>query len=277
MKKTLFDLYTAAFPDYPITEEKFAWITDPDTAQIIERKIGDSPAGFAVIRGNSVSMLCVDEEHRRHGIGTSLLSEAESVIRANGGKKITLGQGDGYIFQGVPEENSGAVEFFTHHGYSADWSSENMRLDLRKFDHSKLNIYPCPADVAFRLAEKSDHAELLAAVAEVDGDWVKYFEDSDEPVLLAVRDGKIVGFEFLSTEDVRFTFEGEKTGSVGCVGVIPEARRCGIGLRMVAEGLHRLKEQGCTSAELLYVELVEWYSQLGFKTMHRQWMGEKVI
>lgn len=275
MKQTLFDLYTNSFPDYPVSSETFADITDG--AQIIERYVGTSLAGFAVVRGNSLSILCVEEVHRRKGIGTTLLAEAENMIRTNGGEKITLGQGSGYIFQGVPEENEGAVEFFKKHGYTADWTSENMRLDLRNFDISDLQIHPCPDDVTFRLAEKSDHAELLAAVVSVNGNWVKYFENSDDPVLLAVRENMIVGFEFLSTEDVRFRFSGEVTGSVGCVGVLPQARRHGIGLRMVAEGLHRLKAQGCTSVELLYVALVDWYARLGFETMHRQWMGRKVI
>lgn len=274
MKKTLFNLYLKSFPDYPVSEDTFAEITDG--AHVIERYTDADLAGFAVVRGNSISILCVDEAHRRKGVGTSLLREAEEIIRRGGGEKITLGQGNGYIFQGVPAESEGAVEFFKHHGYTADWTSVNMRLDLRKFDKSALKIHHCPVDVTFRLAEKSDHDELLAAVAAVNENWLKYFENSDDPVLLAVRGGTIVGFEFLSTEDVRFTFAGEMIGSVGCVGVIPEARRSGIGLRLVAEGLHRLKAQGCTSVELLYVALVEWYARLGFETMHRQWMGEKV-
>lgn len=273
MKKTIFELYTRAFPDYPVSEQTFAEITDG--AHIIERYADDSIAGFAVVRGDSVSILCVDEAYRRQGIGSSMLCEAENYIRKNGGGTITLGQGNGYIFQGVPEENSGAVEFFKHHGYSADWSSENMRLDLRKFELSELKIHPCPTDVTFRYAAPDDHRELVEAVAEVSRNWVKYFENSDEPVLIAVRGGRIVGFEFLSTRDVRFSFAGEKCCSVGCVGVIHEARRQGIGLRMVAEGLDLLKLQGCTSAELLYVELTEWYARLGFRTIHRQWMGKK--
>lgn len=271
---TLYDLYTLAFPAYPVTEETFTEITDG--AQIITRYAGDILTGFAVVRGNSVSILCVREEFRRQGIGSSLLHEAETYIKTNGGGKITLGQGPGYIFQGVPEENPGAVDFFKHHGYTADWSSENMRLDLRSFDPAKLKIHPCPDDIAFRFSEKSDLPALLDAVAEVDEEWVQYFVNGDEPVLLAVRGSQIVGFEAVSTY-VRFAFANEKAGSVGCVGVIPSARKRGIGLRMVAEGLTKLRGMGCTSAELLYVELVDWYARLGFETIHTQWMGYKKI
>lgn len=275
MKKKLFELYLKCFPDYPVSEETFDELVFDGSARVIERHDGGDIVGFAVVRGSSVSLLCVAEAHRRKGIGSSLLIEAENEIAQKGSEKITLGQGDGYIFQGVPEENEGAVEFFEKHSYSADWSSVNMRLDLRDFDLSDLNIHPCPADVTFRLAESDDHTALLAAVSSVNENWVKYFENSSDPVLLAVQNGTIVGFEFVSTEDVRFAFAGEKIGSVGCVGVIPEARRQGIGLQLVAQGLAKLKDQSCTSAELLYVALVDWYAGLGFKTMHRQWMGRK--
>lgn len=271
----LYSLYTHSFPDYPVSEETFTEITAG--AHVITRHDGDTLTGFAVVRDNSISILCVHEDYRRRGIGSSLLEEAESHIKQNGGTKITLGQGSRYIFQGVPEENPGTVDFFKHHGYTADWSSVNMRLDLREFDPAKLTIHQCPTDVSFRYAEDGDTDELLKAVSEVNKNWVKYFLRGSDPVLLAVRGGRIIGFEFVSAKDVRFEFAGEKSGSVGCVGVVPSARRHGIGLQMVAQGLARLKEDGCTSSELLYVALVDWYSQLGFKTMHTQWMGRKEI
>ena len=38
-----------------------------------------------------------------------------------------------------------------------------------------------------------------------------------------------------------------------------------------------VKEQGCSSIELLYVALVDWYQKVGFQVNQRQWMGEKIL
>lgn len=273
----LYSLYRRTFPGYPVTEAVFSRIVDRNAAVLTSNDEHGNVIGFAVVREHSISLLCVDEAHRRHGIGSNLLGLAEKHIKHSGGERITLGQGNGYIFQGVPEEHPEAVVFFQKHGYTAEWSSVNMRIDLTAFDPAAVNIPLCPDGLSFRYACADDKAELLRAVASVDENWLKYFNRGTDPVLIAVRNGKIVGFEFVSTEDVRFDFPGEKSGSVGCVGVIPFERRHGIGLRMVAEGLSELKKHGCTMSELLYVELADWYARLGFEIMHRQWMGTKEI
>ena len=46
---------------------------------------------------------------------------------------------------------------------------------------------------------------------------------------------------------------------------------------MVAHGIQWLKNQSCTLIELRYVWLEKWYGKLGFQTVARQWMGEKML
>ena len=94
---------------------------------------------------------------------------------------------------------------------------------------------------------------------------------------MAELDGTIAGFEVLSTDGGYFTAPNQLGGSVGCVGVVPHMRERGIGLEMVSHGVQWLKEQGCDVVELRYTWLESWYGKLGFKTVSRQWMGEKTL
>ena len=129
----LYSLYTRAFPSYPESPESYGCITDENANILTSSDSDGNLLGFAVVRGNTVSLLCVDEAHRRQGIGSDLLGLAEEHIRNAGGDTVTLGLGFGYIFQGVPEDHKEAVEFFAHRGYTSDWTSVNMRLNLCTF------------------------------------------------------------------------------------------------------------------------------------------------
>lgn len=273
---TLYHLYTISFPEYPVSGARFAKMTDR-AEKIITRTLDQHVVGFAVLNKENITLLCVDPDYRKRGVGSSLLAEAEQEIAGNGSKKITLGCGNGYILQGVPEEHPEAAAFFQKRGYTADWSSINMRLDLSSFDIHNLQIPPCPSDVVFRLACENDMPAVLDAVRDVNENWLQYYRQPSGPVVVAEQNGSIVGFEILSAGNSCFTADGEIVGSVGCVGVIHSAREQGIGLRMAAAGLEHLKEMGCTSAELLYTWLADWYGKLGFETMHTQWMGYKEI
>ena len=96
-----------------------------------------------------------------------LLAQAEEHTKSQGHSQVVLGQGPHYLFQGVPEENPGAVEFFQKRGYQAAWSSVNMRLDLAGYDPGQVDIPPVPEGVAFRLleADRVLHKVIHAPVA----------------------------------------------------------------------------------------------------------------
>lgn len=185
-----------------------------------------------------------------------------------------------YILQGIPvDENNIAVDFFKKRGYYAEWESTNMCLSLVNFDKNALTIPPTPETIDFRFTDYSDETDksaLLKAVRDAETNWVNIFETCVDPVMLAMLGGKIIGFQILSPNGGRF-LPNENVGCIGCVGVIHETRKKGIGLRMVAEGADWLKRNGCLSIELRYVELVEWYKKIGFYTTGKQWMGEKCL
>jgi len=282
MFSDIYGLYNKCFPAYEMTEEGFNDWLCPEKAHIIRAFNNEKLAGFSMLHGNSIVLLCVDEKERGKGLGSKLLKESEEHIKSTGAEKIILGHGAYYVFQGVPAENPASVSFFEKRGYSAEWTSVNMGIRLADFDASVLNIPPKPDSVTFRFAEDADKPELLKAVEDADSDysgsnWVRIFKDCEAPVMLAVQNNEIMGFQILDTDGTRFSMAGEKVAAIGCVGVIHKARELGIGRRMVVEGMEWLREQGSTFVELLYVEIVDWYKKLGFYVTGEQWMGEKIF
>lgn len=276
MTDQLFDLFNRCFPEYQTTRELFEELLRPQEAHVIAEYAQGQLAGYAMVHGGSVPVLCVEENHRRKGIGSRLLAATEGYVRGLGEEKLTLGCGPHYLLQGVPDVDDN-VSFFEKRGYTANWTSVNMELGLDGFDRDSLSIPPAPAGLGYRFAEESDRAALLDAVEAAEEGWVDVFANCVDPVFLAILDGKIAGFEVLASNGGRFLRPGQQVGCVGCVGVVPERRERGIGMAMVAEGIQWLKDQGCTMIELRYVELERWYRKLGFQTVAWQWMGEKSL
>ena len=271
----LYRLYLECFPQYPMQETLFYDLLKPEKAVLFREYRNDVLAGFSAVHGESVFLLCVKPLFRRQGIGSRLLKKSEEQIRRSGGTRVTLGQGRWYLLQGVPLENPEAVPFFRRRGYAADWNSVNMFLPLGGYDPQAFPIPPAPRGLSFRILEEKDTPQLMAAVENAHCQWLDCFRGYHGFVLAAELADKIVGFEIVDPEGGRFCRPKEKTGSIGCVGVVQEAREQGIGMQMVLEGIKCLQSRGCSSIELLYVALVDWYKKLGFQIRQEQWMGGK--
>jgi ribosomal protein S18 acetylase RimI-like enzyme len=276
MYRDIFKLYNRCLPDYKMDEAEWLSWLKPEKAHIIRAHSGENLAGFSLIHGNSIALLCIDEKYQKQGFGSKLLADSETHIKSIGTDRIILGRGAHYVLQGVPNDNPEVVGFFEKRSYSAEWTSVNMATRLEDFNISAFNIPPLPQNISFRFAEDADTPALLAAVEDADSGWIGVFEDCADPVMLAIRENEIAGFQILAPEGARFSPD-EKAGCIGCVGVIHKARALGIGRRMVAEGMKWLKEQDCMVIELRYVEIVDWYKKLGFYVTQEQWMGEKAL
>lgn len=275
-KHEIYELYIRCFPEYPIREKLFMELLRPEAVETICTREKGKLIGFSMLHGNSISLLCVDAAYRGKGVGSRLLQRSEEHIYGTGADRIILGNGERYLLQGVPDDEYSAVAFFAHRGYSAQWTSVNMDLPLAAFCVDSIDIPPCAKNVTFRFSEKEELPRLLEAVENAKAGWSTIFESCTDPVLIAECGGKILGFEILSPDGGWYTVDHARIGSVGCVGVIPEARKEGIGRQMVAHGVEWLKKQGSVSVELRYVALADWYSKLGFKVSRHQWMGEKM-
>lgn len=110
-----------------------------------------------------------------------------------------------------------------------------------------------------------DIAALKEAVAKVDKDWVQYFDGAR--VYCGYCGGKIAGFCIVDDMGEHI-LDGRsiKVGGPGCVGTVPEFRRRGIGLAMVARVTKLLADEGFDISYIHYTGVAGWYAKLGYKT-----------
>ncbi len=278
-QRDLYEIYSEAMPHYPLTYEHFSDILHSDNSRIFTAENGGAVVGFCMVIGNSVVLLCVKNKYRHCGYGKHLLLMAEEYITANGYDEVILGSSDGAL-QGVPcdDNKESSVPFFEKRGYTAEWTSVNMGIELNEEAIGKLNGVLRPEGITYRFATADDCEKLLAAVKDAQEDWLPIFRESkDTPVLLAVCGDDIAGFEMVEEDGGIFFVDNEKHGMIGCVGVTHKYRRRGIGLAMTAEGTLSLYERQCKDVQLLYVERIAWYNKLGYEVTSRQWMGRKKI
>lgn len=276
--RKLYEIYLECFNKYMVSEEMFYKSLDIERSIIFTIEQQGELAAYCIIRDNTILLLCVKKGYRKQGLGQNLLLEAEKLIREKSYQKVMLGyNGNSYLFQGVPIEE-GAQKFFEKYGYKASWTSVNMLLDLSEYAFDKIHIPKCPEHISFRYLKEQEREALLEAVSKVNPSWGVYFKRCPEPILIATEQNKIIGFEILSLSYGTYNKNPlDKAGAIGCVGVLPDYEGRGIGRRMVAWGLMELKKNGCNLVYIGYTWLEAWYEELGFKTISRQWMGEKIL
>lgn len=281
MNNQIYELFTQCFPEFSMTEEIFYNLLDADNCKLITHYEDEKLAGCAAVCGNCIRLICVAPEFRGMGIGHVLMRKCEKFIAEKGFKTAVLGGQDSGLFIGAvtPEEQWKNMQnkFFENEGYTAHNGCLEMRMNMSDFDFEKLNIPPCPNNVTFGYISENKKAELLKAVEKVSEEWVQYFT-FDSPIFTAEIDGHIAGFCIVDINaDTIISTGKNNVGIVGCVGVVPEYRRKGIGLAMAANAVRDAKQKGCDEIFIHYTYLDWWYGRLGFKTFLHYWFGEKVL
>ena len=284
MKDHIYSIFSECFPQLPLGEDVFFGLLDADNCRLFMSDDSGVPAGFSAVSGNCIRLLCVRPNFRGNGIGSRLLRESEEFIVRSGFDRAVLGGTDSGLFIGevvptdLPDYASATLNsFFGHRGYRSESGCMEMKMPSENFDPSKLDIPPCPDGVSFVTAESGDIESLRRAVRSVDPEWVQYFT-AESPVLIAKLDGETAGFCIIDENaDTVITSGENNVGSIGCVGVVPQMRKKGIGLAMVAEAVRRLKQNGCTDVFIHYTYLDWWYGRLGFKTFLRYSFSEKIF
>lgn len=278
---THYEIFRACFPMLKLTEKQYETLAEEELCRSF-----DCPEGFALVKENELRLLCVLPEKRGNGIGTRLFTAAEEHIRAHGFKRMEIGGTGSGLLIGAPEESCG---FFEKMGCElddrvAEMSAGDLHLPEKTLSGCEFGVYT------------GDESRLREAVAKVDPDWVQYFGVSDETrrreasdpetdwaqfigsgdVFCATSGGEIASFCILGYDDTTILNDGSKRmGSIGCVGTVPEFRRRGIGLEMVAEAAKLLFQRGCGDIFIHYTAVYDWYARLGFQTRMYLKLGGK--
>ena len=296
MQDELYALFQRNFP-FTVREEAVARnILHHEGNHIIEKCRDGQLIAAAVISGNAILMLCVDEAHRRQGIGSALLMEAEAHIRQAGHSHAVIGVGFDYLTPGVPTSkryapavnerlyeglDDHASEFFEKRGYTHHWGGNcfDMRFPLSEFAGCTHVIGDVIDGFTYRWAASEDADAVAACLEDACPDFAPYYRnpwlydpDSRERALIAVHDSKVVGALIVSLET-----EGEGLGSVGCTAVRTVCRGRHIATNLVTLGTAYLKERGMTDAYLgyTYSGLDSLYGRVGYRICTYYMMAQR--
>ena len=248
---TDYEIFKNALPAFTVTEAQFSELTDKENCKIFRED-----GGIAYIKDNHIVFIGVEEKQRGKGIGKKLLSACENYAKENGFDRIGA---SGFII-GIPDTG---LDFFRAMGYETGESSVEMSMDISDFS-------PLLPETGIEYGFFKGSPEKLAnAVAEVDEDWVQYFEEGCN-AYCGFKDGEIACFCLVDFDVLcPVSDESSRVTSIGCVGTVPKFRKKGYGLKMVENATLISKENGCNKGFIHQTHLEKWYGKLGYKTFLR--------
>lgn len=254
----------------------------------------------AVTHGDAIYLLCVDAAHRRAGLGSALLREAEEQLRARGVREVRVGAGADYLTPGVPTDvppyeeglprasaaglSGEAQAFFMRRGYSHGWGECNcfdMSMDLSELPPDALAVDDEVAGVRYRWARPEDRAAVCACTDDAHAKFTRYYADealytgaAAQRALIAEAQGGVRGALIVSRET-----EGRGMGSVGCTAVAHAWRGRHIAANLVLAGTRSLRDAGLTRGFLgyTYSGLERLYGRAGYRICAYYFMAEKQL
>lgn len=256
---TEYEIFCACFPMLNLSEQLFE-----ELSEISNCARFNAEGGFALVKDNTIMLLAVHPNYRGKGTGSALLEMCENEIGGKGYEKSELG---GFLYGAVEGSNG----FFEKRGYTIGNEYCEMKISLSDY-HDPLS------DVGAKFGFYNDITDICSAVGMVDDDWVQYFDGGGEYFCGFDLSGKLVSFCIIGDDErCLISEENIRTGSVGCVGTVPEARGKGIGLKMVSLALEELKRRGCDQCFIHQTHLYGWYGKLGARTVLKFKTAEKKI
>ncbi len=273
-------------PDFLLNEKTFG---DPDFSPGLTEVIIDDNQNIAafimgVIRQRDdgpmgyIKLFAVDFNHRRKGIGTSLLRSVEEKFKYMGVNKVRLFESwSNYYMPGVDPFYTEAVAFFERNGYKKFNDTSNLSADLtiRDFDTAREEKELENANIKIRRAEQSEKAEILDWIDSTWKAWHGEVETAfrNDPVSLHIAriDGKVRAFSAYECNNIG-------TGWFGPMGTGPEFRGKGVGGILLKRCLRDLREMGFVKAIIPWVGPIPFYMHhCGSKVSRVFWRYEKEI
>ncbi len=192
--------------------------------------------GLSVTCGTYLRMIAVDRAHRRRGIGTALLRDAESR-----GAFIVAAEPGNYFTPGVIETDEGTLGFFKHHNYEETAQTQNLTCGAT----------PLGGEASRRAGPTQTHSVLKFIEREFGAIW--RFEASHAETLFYVEvDGQIAGFAAQEANN-------RGLGFFGPTGVDARLRGRGLGRDLLLASLAELKRLGFEEVIIPWTDSIEFY------------------
>ncbi|MGG4178717.1 GNAT family N-acetyltransferase [Virgibacillus pantothenticus] len=223
-----------------------------------------------------IQVLLVDQSYRNKGIGTKLLSQAETVLFNRDVKQILLGRDPWHYFPGVPINDERTKHWFAARGYESYGTEHDL---LQTYTRKNAITKPDLPEVEFSILDIEEKEDFLMFLNRCfPGRWeyeaMKYFElgGTGREFIVMKKYGQIIGFCRINdpqspiiAQNVYWAplFEAS-LGGVGPLGVDAAERGHGYGLTVVEAGIAELRKRGIQNIVIDWTGLVDFYKKLGF-------------
>ncbi|MFE5323174.1 GNAT family N-acetyltransferase [Paenibacillus sp. NPDC056579] len=225
-----------------------------------------------------IHALLVAPAYRGQGIGSKLLSEAESVLRDRGAKQIQIGSDFHMrVFPGVPMPCDDVSAWLEKRGYV----NQRLVFDLfREYEDADAEPLPERESVLFRPLKADEADSFNAFMRRCFPGWVyqtlHYWQRGGDgrEFVVCEKDGEIIGFCRINdshspilAQNIYWSplFEQE-LGGIGPLGIDERYRGHGYGLDIVKAGVHHLHRRGIRNIVIDMTPFVDFYGKLGFQT-----------
>jgi GNAT superfamily N-acetyltransferase len=205
----------------------------------------------AVVRDNDgvdgyIRLLLLAPGHRGHGLGHELLQAAEHDL--DGVRTITVGADAPYfLFPGVPVEETGLCCLLERHHYARE--ETNYNVDIR--------LAGLPPDPGLAIEPRGEERpEVEQWMSRHWPNWqAEVMRAFDQGSLLLRRDkDDITGF---------CAYDVNRAGTLGPIASRPDLIGKGVGAPLLLGALHRLRDTGRATIEVLWVGPMVPYARLG--------------
>jgi len=233
----------------PAADEIAGALFAPDEPSIVR---GDPTVGVVASgtsgRDGYVRLIVVDPAHRQQGHGAALLDAAEKDLTDAGATSVTVGADAPYfLFPGVETTEIGLLALLEGRYYERREANFNMPVDLTAIEDD-----PGGHTVATP-AERDEVDEWMAANW---GNWrLEVLRALDKGTLLIARDDQ--GISAFCAYDVN------RRGLLGPVASRMDLLGKRASQALILGALHRMKAQGRTTAEVVWVGPIVPYARLG--------------
>jgi N-acetylglutamate synthase-like GNAT family acetyltransferase len=231
----------------PSTDELRRALFAPDQPAVVRWEPGigvvasvlDAEEGY-------IRLLVLDPVHRGHGLGHELLRAAESDLDA--AAVITVGADSPYfLFPGVPVTETALCCLLERHHYTREETNYNIDIDLADLPPDPgLGIEPAV----------EERAEIDEWMARHWPNWrAEVMRAFDQGSLLLGRDSRdITGF---------CAYDVNRSGTLGPIASRPDLIGKARGAALLVGALHRLRQAGHATIEVLWVGPMVPYARLG--------------
>ena len=254
---------------------------------IVTKKWNDSiDVGISATTG-WIQVLLVDHEYRNKGIGTKLISHAESKLIESGINHIWLGRDTWHYFPGIPMEYDHTALWFEKRGYVK--SGEDFDLDCHYEKTHDISL-PSKDDVEVAIVQPKEKEHLLEFLHHsFPGRWeyeaIQYFQlgGTGREFVVLKKNGKIIGFCRINDSDSPVIAQNvywsplyeNELGGVGPLGIDASERKHGYGLFIVEAAIQHLRKRGIQSIVIDWTGLVDFYKKLGYEVCKSYYSYQK--